>query len=290
MTMDALVLAAGRGTRLQELGQELPKPLLYLPGGTLLDYQLALLEEIPVDRTLVVVAHQWQQIREQVAGRPPVQLVQQSAPFTLVGALISAAPYISQPTLVLHGDNYFADNPASYLNDGPANVFLHDRTETHNSAASWGKAGAYRLEPDAFDLITAHADGDSLQEIIHVLTDSDLPVGGQPVPFWRKNINTRNDLLLTQRYLLGAWKQAFHPPGAESGHNYMAEGCEVTRPAWIHPTADVAGSHIGPNVTIGAGAQVHDTRIEEAVVFPESRIQGCEIVNALVVGDIIYTT
>jgi choline kinase len=38
--MQALILAAGQGTRLGPIGELIPKPLLYLPGGSLLEYQM----------------------------------------------------------------------------------------------------------------------------------------------------------------------------------------------------------------------------------------------------------
>ncbi len=282
--MDAVILAAGQGTRLGELGQRIPKPLLYLPGGTLLEYQLALLEEIPASRILVVVAHEWQQVSQQLRDRPQVQIVQQKAPFTLVGALVSIAPFIHQPALVLHGDNYFADNPANYLYDEPANLFLHDA----GSTTEWANAGAYRLEPAAFHRIATHTAGDALQDVVDALIGSGLSVGGQPAPFWRRNVNTRRDLLTAQRFILDAWERAFHPPGAESGYGRTPHDCEVSPPVWIDPRADVAGSHIGPYVTIGLGAQVRDARLREAIVFPHSRVRDRAVIEGLVVGEVFY--
>lgn len=81
--MDGLILAAGRGTRLGPLGERLPKALLYLPGGRLIDYQIQLLQQSGIDRIFVVVGHLGLQLTDllkpghrHLDGRPEVGLAE----------------------------------------------------------------------------------------------------------------------------------------------------------------------------------------------------------------------
>src|SRR3712207_3025106 len=54
-TLQALILAGGRGMRMRPLSDIYPKPLLYLPGGTLLDYLLTHLRHLPLDEVAIVL-------------------------------------------------------------------------------------------------------------------------------------------------------------------------------------------------------------------------------------------
>ncbi|MDA1350471.1 MAG: sugar phosphate nucleotidyltransferase [Proteobacteria bacterium] len=51
--MDVLILAAGLGTRMEELTQDLPKPLLLVQGKPLLEYALNLIQHLPTNKIFV---------------------------------------------------------------------------------------------------------------------------------------------------------------------------------------------------------------------------------------------
>ena len=51
--MDVLILAAGLGTRMEELTQDLPKPLLLVQGKPLLEYALNLIQPLPTNKIFV---------------------------------------------------------------------------------------------------------------------------------------------------------------------------------------------------------------------------------------------
>ncbi|GIW79741.1 MAG: hypothetical protein KatS3mg105_1548 [Gemmatales bacterium] len=60
--MDAVILAAGLGTRLRPYTLQIPKPLLLVQGRPILDWGLAALPE-EIDRVIVVVHYLADQIR-----------------------------------------------------------------------------------------------------------------------------------------------------------------------------------------------------------------------------------
>ena len=106
--MQALILAGGEGRRMSHITARLPKSLLYMPAGTLLEHQLALLTHLGVSHTFVVTHHLAGQMERALRGHEAVTTLRQRPPFRLLGALDSAEGYFTEPFIVLHGDNYFS--------------------------------------------------------------------------------------------------------------------------------------------------------------------------------------
>ncbi len=72
----AVVLAAGRGTRMGAITQTMPKPLLPVQGKPMMEHIMERLAEAGVEQFLVVVGYQGELIREHFAGwRLPLSLL-----------------------------------------------------------------------------------------------------------------------------------------------------------------------------------------------------------------------
>ena len=87
----ALVLAAGKGTRMYS---ELAKVLHPVCGRTMLSYTLATLEDLGLDRILVVVGHQADRVKEVFAGAQ-VEWVLQSRQLGTAHAVQCALPHFT---------------------------------------------------------------------------------------------------------------------------------------------------------------------------------------------------
>lgn len=108
--MDAIILAAGRGTRLRPLTDTLPKPLVPVAGcGTL----PRLLDILPagIDRVLLVVNYLHEKIRAEIGdawNAIPVEYVFQETLNGTGGALRASEPFIrSERFLILNGDDLY---------------------------------------------------------------------------------------------------------------------------------------------------------------------------------------
>jgi mannose-1-phosphate guanylyltransferase len=117
--MNAIVLAAGRGTRLGELGRRVPKALIPIGDRPLLAHHLASLERAGVRRVVVNAFHLSSQIEEFTrAYQGPLDLVCSVEPglFGTAGSVQRALPLLEPgPFLVVYGDVFVADSLAPLI-------------------------------------------------------------------------------------------------------------------------------------------------------------------------------
>jgi MurNAc alpha-1-phosphate uridylyltransferase len=115
-----MVLAAGLGTRMRPLTEELPKPMLPLGGRTLLDHALDRLAESGVERA-VVNAH-WRaeaiaRAMETRAEPPRVTVLREEILLETGGGVRAALPHLGRAPgfAVLNGDAFWLNGPTPAL-------------------------------------------------------------------------------------------------------------------------------------------------------------------------------
>ena len=130
--MDAILLAAGLGTRLRPHTLHTPKPMLLVRGRPILDWIVRALPE-NVDRLVVVVHHLAEQVEDYLRQQSRVRdwvSVPQINPRGTGDALRSCQPHIrSDHFLVLNGDDLFGAADLARLAQCPAGVLVHSVDE-----------------------------------------------------------------------------------------------------------------------------------------------------------------
>src|SRR5215218_3139706 len=108
--MDAVILAAGLGTRLRPHTLHTPKPLLPVRGRPILDWTLGALPR-PVDRVIVVVHYLAEKVEDYLKAQPHFKewvAVPQEEPRGTGDALRRCRAHVrSDRLLVLNGDDLF---------------------------------------------------------------------------------------------------------------------------------------------------------------------------------------
>jgi bifunctional UDP-N-acetylglucosamine pyrophosphorylase/glucosamine-1-phosphate N-acetyltransferase len=126
--MDAIILAAGLGTRLRPHTETTPKPLLPVQGRPILDWALAALPA-SVERVLVVVNYLAEQIEAYLGTQKHVaawETVRQAVPRGTGDALRSCRDRVrSDRFLVLNGDDLFGAADLEELARHPAGLLVH---------------------------------------------------------------------------------------------------------------------------------------------------------------------
>ena len=142
--MDAIILAAGLGTRLRPFTEHTPKPLLAVRGRPILDWSLGALPRA-VDRVLVVVHYLGEQIEAYLRTQsrvPAWEVVRQEVPRGTGDALRACRHKLRSPRfLVLNGDDLFGARDLGRLAQCPAGVLVHTVPEPR-------KFGIAFLKPD----------------------------------------------------------------------------------------------------------------------------------------------
>lgn len=149
--MKAIILAAGRGSRMKGLTEERPKCLVELRGKPLLDWQLKALREAGIGDIAIVTGYK----RELLATRGLVEFHNPRWSETnMVASLEAAAPWLErEPCLVSYSDIFYDASAVRALAESRASLAV---TYDTNWRALWEKrfadplvdAETFRMKPD----------------------------------------------------------------------------------------------------------------------------------------------
>ncbi|MDD1730099.1 MAG: NTP transferase domain-containing protein [Methanospirillum sp.] len=107
MTVQAVILAAGEGTRLRPLTQNRPKALIPVGNRPILEHLVDSLLKCGIRDIIVVVGYRKEQVMQHLIRLPvQVRVVEQKDQLGTGHALFCARDLISDDLLVLPGDNY----------------------------------------------------------------------------------------------------------------------------------------------------------------------------------------
>lgn len=112
--MQAIILAAGKGTRLAPITDEIPKPLIPVCGEPII---MRLLQSLPeqIDEIIIVIGHKGEMIQQALgevyAGKKIVYVTQGEMHGTY-GALLSAKPHITTEHFLVLGADDIQDTEA----------------------------------------------------------------------------------------------------------------------------------------------------------------------------------
>ena len=111
--MQAVVLAAGEGTRLRSLTEEKPKALVEVAGQPILTHCLDKLVELGADDLYIVVGYKKEAIITHYGDEyasVPITYCHQREPLGLAHALLTVEEHVDGPFMLLLGDNVFEAN------------------------------------------------------------------------------------------------------------------------------------------------------------------------------------
>lgn len=139
----AVILAGGKGTRLQERLNGLPKPLIDVCGKPLLERQLRLLRRYGFSDVWILVSHRAQTIVEFCASRDDwglrLQCLDDGEPRGTAGATLAVLDRLQEEFLVMYGDTMLEVNLSRFHEtlsgrpDAAATLFLHPNDHPYDS-------------------------------------------------------------------------------------------------------------------------------------------------------------
>jgi glucose-1-phosphate thymidylyltransferase len=286
-----IIPAAGGGTRLRPHTHTTPKVLLHVAGKPILGHIIDLITPVNPAEVVVVVGSQGERIEQYLRGAYSLnfRFVVQDEPKGLGHAVMQARTAAGQPTLILLGDTILdldltrlewdnsligvrsVENPRRFgvveLKDGIVTKFVEKPIQPRSNLAI---VGVYYF-PDSAPLFGA------LDELVrrdkrtrgeYQLTDAlQLMVqqGQQLRTFNVENwldCGTPDALLATNSYLL----RTRH-------HAQERAGVVLVPPVHIEDSAVIENSIIGPNVSIGARAEIRRAIIRDSIVNQDAQVE-----------------
>lgn len=118
---NAMVLAAGLGTRLRPITDKLPKPLVPVGGRPMIDYVLDSLAEAGVTRVAINVHHHADQMLAHLAKRHDIEILisdEQDRLMNNGGGLVKGLKLLpAGPVVVMNADLFWVGEPADQLSN-----------------------------------------------------------------------------------------------------------------------------------------------------------------------------
>jgi glucose-1-phosphate thymidylyltransferase len=287
-----IIPAAGGGTRLRPHTHTTPKVLLRVAGKPIIGHIMDLLIPINPAEVIVVVGTQGDRIEQYLrsAYSLKMQFVVQDEPKGLGHAVMQAkATAVGQPTLVLLGDTILdldltgldwdanligvrtVENPRRFgvveLKDGIVTRFVEKPIQPRSNLAI---VGVYYF-PDSQPLFAAldelvsrdkRTRGEyQLTDALQLMVQHGQQLRTFNVEHWL-DCGTPDALLATNSYLL----QTRH-------HAQDRGGVVLVPPVHIEDSATIENSIIGPNVSIGARAEIRRAIIRDSIVNQDAQVE-----------------
>jgi len=310
-TLKVVIPMAGLGTRLRPHTWSKPKQLVSVAGKTVLDHLIDTFATLPPSieiELIAIVGYLGEQIEDHIRSNYPglkSHFVVQENPVGQSHAIKLAEQYLSGPMLVVFADTLIETDLSILENEAAEAVtWVHPVPDprrfgvTELGENGWVRrliekpqqmennlavVGFYYFK-EARDLLSAideqiarnlQLKGEYfLADAVNIMLERGLRMRIQEVEVWL-DAGTAETLLETNRYLLEHGMD-------NSAETPQWEGVVINPPVFIHPTAQVHGSIIGPNVSLGAGCRIEHSIIRDSILEDEAQATDLILDSSLV--------
>ncbi len=290
-----VILAAGRGSRMGAIGEQIPKTLLPVANQELIAHQLQLMSLLGIREVYVVVGFRAIDVVQAVGDGSQfgvaVHYIDQGQPLGSAHAVGRVMPYVNSPFLLTLGDYYFApaepEKLIRRLQNGQAAIAVKrepirqlivescevqiDPDQRVLSIVEKPKApqtnlkgcGIYALQPDFFDAIartprTALRDEYEISNSLALYMQSGQSIYTEEIIAWDYNFTRPEDVLNANMEWL------------------TRNDCEslVAEDAYIEPGVKLSRAVVGRDSRIEGPVMIND-----AVIFPGTVIQTHSLID-----------
>jgi glucose-1-phosphate thymidylyltransferase len=309
--LKVVIPMAGLGTRLRPHTWSKPKQLISVAGKAVIDHVMDSLSTAPAAKdmeVICIIGYMGEQIEEYFNEHYPdlkKRFVIQEDPRGQSHAIKLAEEYLEGPMVMVFGDtlirtdlSFLAHEQAEAIAwvkrvpdprrfgvavvglDGYVTRLIEKPQDMVNDLAL---VGFYYFK-EARDLLSAideqiqrkaQLKGEYfLADAINIMLERNVKMVTHLVDAWL-DAGTPEALLETNRYLL--------ENGAENSKQALQrKDIVIIPPVFVHPSAQVSGSIIGPNVSLGANCDVVHSIIQNSILEDEARVSGIILESSLV--------
>ncbi|MFC1922023.1 sugar phosphate nucleotidyltransferase [Chloroflexota bacterium] len=309
--MKVVIPMAGLGTRLRPHTWSKPKQLISVAGKPVLDHVIDTLSTLsdPENVELInIVGYLGDQIEDHMRDWYPnikSHFVIQEDPRGQSHAIYLAREHLTGPMMVVFADTLIETDLAFLGNEtsdaiawvkpvddprrfgvvvldqqGGVTQLIEKPDETHNNLAVVGFY-YFRSAEQLISAIEEQMRRDAqlkgeyfLVDAVNIMLEKGLTMRTEKVDIWL-DAGTPEALLETNRYLL------------ENGHSNSQDASDrpdavIIPPVYVHPTAEVENSIIGPHASVGAGARVNSSIVRNSILEDEAQVTDVILENSLI--------
>lgn len=309
-TLKIVIPMAGYGARLRPLTWSKPKPLVPLAGRTMLDYLLDSFKSVPASQNVeyvFILGNMGDQIKAYLQAKYPhlrSHFVIQTEMKGQSDALWLAREYMTGPVLITFTDTLVeadfsniptetsdavvwvkpVDDPrrfgvAETDKSGYVKRLVEKPKSIENNLVMVGvyyiKQGEkliQAIEEQVQRNLSLHGEF-YLADAINVLLEKSFHLRAQPIETWL-DAGTPATVLSTNRYFL--------EHGIDNSKSITGRrGTAIIPPVYIHPTANITASVIGPNVSIGADCQITSCILRDVIIEAGSQLTDTILENTI---------
>jgi glucose-1-phosphate thymidylyltransferase len=301
--MHAIIPVAGIGTRLRPHTFTHPKVLLNVAGKPILGHILDKIISEGVTDATIVVGHMGDKIMEFVrAAYPhfPVTFAEQEMPLGLGHAIYTARHALGKdPVLIILGDTIFdvdlrpvlrrpvtalgvktVEDPRRFGVAETSNGFITRLVEKPEKPTSnLAVVGLYHIHNTPLlrmcldDVVSndIRTKGEyQLTDVLQMMIDRGETMETFHVEGWY-DCGKPETLLSTNRALLQK-HSTFRP----------IDGVVITEPVYIAPNATLSNCVIGPNTTVGDGAEISESVLRNTIIGSHARVSRVLLENSII--------
>jgi len=313
MSVQAVILAAGEGTRLRPLTQNRPKALIPVVNRPILEHLVDSLLACGIRDIIVVVGYRKEQVMRHLIHLPvQVRVVEQQNQIGTGHALLCARNLISDDLLVLPGDNYVGPDSLKEV----LNVQNSMLITTHRQPSNFGvvniedgrvlgitekpahanrmtvSCGVYHLRHDLLEGITENALSDAINNLISQGTF----IAAVYAHEWQDAIYPWDLLCLNEQLLRKISPSCSGTLSASAGIKGLVsvgQGSVINPYCIIEgPVIIGEGCTIGPHVVINPGTCIGSrvviepfTVIRNSLVMDDCTIASHSTISSAVIGE-----
>ncbi|MCO5221227.1 MAG: sugar phosphate nucleotidyltransferase [Thermomicrobiales bacterium] len=308
--MDIILPVAGLGTRLRPQTWSKPKPLVSVAGRPMLSHVLDRVMLLEPRRLIFITGYLGNQIESWVEAeyQTEARFIEQPVMLGQTDAIIRAREAADQDALILFPDMLFeADFSVIESSDADVIAFVKEVPDPsaygiaveedgrvvrlvekpQNPESNLAVVGIYYVRNmedlysaivEQFERKIALKNEYFLADAVQIMIDRGKKVVTAPVTVWE---DCGNDaaLLQTNRYLLGII----------SDGDPAIHGSGVIEPSFIHPTARIEESVVGPYASIGPDAVITRSIVRDTIVDQGAKVEGAILDYSIVGKDATVT-
>lgn len=312
--MNIIILLAGYGTRLRPHTYTKPKPLIMVAGKPVLAHILDGIANVSIDKIAFVVGYLGDQFEPYVKKQYPnvhAEYIEQKEANGQASAILLAKDAVNGPTCVIFGDTV-TDVDLSKIDtqsDDDGVMFVREVEDPRRfGVAQVGDDGVIKriIEKPAtlenrLALIGAYyvKDAAMLMSACQHLVDNNIQTKGEYYLADALNVMIdRGARLRTER--ANVWLDCGKPDAVLETNRYLlSHGLDnsavwesnskvvVVPPVYIHPSATIENSVIGPNASIGENCVVSNSVIRESIIDTGAQVTEHVLANSLIGRDAI---